>query len=159
MHLRLIAVGGRQPAWVDAAFADYSARLPRHWKFTLHTISAARRGGHGSAADAMALEGDRINAELKASERAVMLDERGTELSSVELAKLLNDWQVDGRDVCFVIGGADGFSDACLSRADFRWSLSRLTLPHGLARVLCAEQLYRANSVNDGHPYHRGLSA
>jgi 23S rRNA (pseudouridine1915-N3)-methyltransferase len=155
VHLRLIAVGERQPDWVETAFADYRKRLPRHWKFSLHTVAASRRRKQRGAEAAKAEDGERIGAELRAGERAVMLDERGTELSSVELAQTLNDWQADGRDVCLVIGGPDGFSDELLRRADFRWSLSRLTLPHGMARVLCAEQLYRASSLHDGHPYHR----
>lgn len=155
MHLRLIAVGDRQPAWVDTAFADYANRLPRQWRFTLHTIATSRRRAAGADA-AKVEEGERIAAALKKAERAVMLSEDGTEVSTVELAGRLEAWQADGRDVCFVIGGPDGFSDDCLARAEFRWSLSRLTLPHGLARVLCAEQLYRASSLNEGHPYHRG---
>lgn len=155
MHMRLIAVGDRQPAWVDTAFADYANRLPREWRFALHTIATSRRRAAGADA-AKAEEGERIGAALQKAERAVMLTGDGTELSTAELAGRLEDWQLDGRDVCFVIGGPDGFSDDCLRRADFRWSLSRLTLPHGLARVLCAEQLYRASSLNEGHPYHRG---
>lgn len=154
MHLRLIAVGDRQPDWVEAAFADYVGRLPRHWKFSLRTIATSRRrkAGPGAAKDD---ECERIKAELRPAERAVILDEHGTQFSSAELAGAIADWQLDGRDICFVIGGPDGIADACLEQADVRWSLSRLTLPHGLARVLCAEQLYRASTLNDGHPYHR----
>lgn len=94
-------------------------------------------------------------ARIKAPERVVILDERGREFSSRELADRLEDWQGDGRDVTFIIGGPDGVSSDCLARADLRWSLSRLTLPHGLARVLFAEQLYRAWCLMTGHPYHR----
>ena len=155
MHLRLVAVGDRQPAWVDAAYADYAGRLPRSWKFTLRALALSKRRRGGDAALARDEECAALLREMKAGERAVMLDERGRELSTAELAAALDDWQADGRDVCFVIGGPDGLNDACLERADFRWSLSRLTLPHGLARVLCVEQLYRAASLNDGHPYHR----
>ncbi|HZW59714.1 MAG TPA: 23S rRNA (pseudouridine(1915)-N(3))-methyltransferase RlmH [Woeseiaceae bacterium] len=156
MHLRVIAIGERQPAWVDAACADYRARLPRHWQFALRTLAASRRRRQSGADQARLDEGERICAELRPAERAVMLDEKGKELSSVELAAALQEWQIEGRDLCFVIGGPDGFSEACTARADFRWSLSRLTLPHGLARVLCIEQLYRASTLHDGHPYHRG---
>jgi len=155
MHMRLVAVGDRQPAWVAAACAEYSARLPRAWKFTHHEIATSRRRRQGEAARARDEEGERILGALGGAERAVMLDERGIELSSEELAGSLDGWQADGRDVAFVIGGPDGLSAACLARADFRWSLSRLTLPHGLARVLCVEQLYRAASLLAGHPYHR----
>jgi 23S rRNA (pseudouridine1915-N3)-methyltransferase len=154
MHMRLIAVGDRQPGWVETAFADYARRLPRHWKFNLHTIATGRRRKQTAVA-ARDEEGDRIAAEVRASERAVILDEQGLQLSSIELAETIGGWHCDGRDVCFVIGGPDGISDACMARADFRWSLSRLTLPHGIARIVCAEQLYRASSLQDGHPYHR----
>lgn len=153
--MRLIAVGDRQPGWVDTAFTDYSGRLPRAWKFTLRALATSRRRKQGDADGAKREECERILQELRAGERAVMLDERGRQLSSVELAQILSDWQNDARDVCFIIGGPDGINEECLQRADFRWSLSKLTLPHGLARVLFAEQLYRASTLQDGHPYHR----
>lgn len=100
-------------------------------------------------------EGEKILAKLNKGEQVVLLDERGKQLSSELLATKLADWQGDSRDLCFVIGGPDGVSDACRQRADFVWSLSKLTLPHGLARVLFFEQLYRAWSLQAGHPYHR----
>lgn len=153
--MRLIAVGDRQPGWVDTAFADYSGRLPRPWKFTLRALATSRRRKQGDADGAKRDECERILQELRPAERAVMLDEQGRQLSSVELAQTITDWQRDARDVCFVIGGPDGINDECLQRADFCWSLSRLTLPHGLARVLFAEQLYRASTLHEGHPYHR----
>jgi 23S rRNA (pseudouridine1915-N3)-methyltransferase len=156
MHMRLIAVGDRQPGWVDSAFADYAARLPRAWKFEMRVLSTSRRRKQGDAAGAKREEGERILAELRAGEQAIMLDEYGRQLSSVGLAEKVVDWQSAGRDVCFIIGGPDGIDEPCLARADLRWSLSKLTLPHGLARVLFAEQLYRASTLNDGHPYHRG---
>ncbi|MDZ7644832.1 MAG: 23S rRNA (pseudouridine(1915)-N(3))-methyltransferase RlmH [Woeseiaceae bacterium] len=153
--MRLIAVGDRQPAWVDRAFADYAGRLPRAWKFDCATLATSRRRKHGDISGALAEEGERILGRIRAAERTVVLDERGIEMTSIGLAAAVRDWQADGRDVCLVIGGPDGVADACLKRADLRWSLSQLTLPHGLARVLCAEQLYRACTLNDGHPYHR----
>jgi 23S rRNA (pseudouridine1915-N3)-methyltransferase len=155
MHMRLIAVGDRQPGWVDSAFTDYAGRLPRAWKFTLRALSTSRRRKQGDAEGAKREECERILGELRPAERAVMLDERGRQLSSVGLAEKIIEWQGDARDVCFIIGGPDGIHDSCLARADFRWSLSKLTLPHGLARVVFAEQLYRASTLNDGHPYHR----
>lgn len=103
----------------------------------------------------MQVEGERILAKTDAQERLVLLDEKGKQMTSPDLAVRLADWQSDGRNLCFVIGGPDGVSAACRKRADFIWSLSRLTLPHGLARVLFAEQLYRAWSLQAGHPYHR----
>ena len=155
MHIRLLAVGDRQPSWVDEAFSTYSERLPREWKFRLDVIPTVRRNKNDKSRQAMEAEGELILGKLGQSEQVVLLDERGRQLTSKTLAGKLSDWQIDGRDLCFVIGGPDGVSDACRQRADFTWSLSQLTLPHGLARVLFAEQLYRAHSLHTGHPYHR----
>jgi 23S rRNA (pseudouridine1915-N3)-methyltransferase len=155
MHIRLLAIGDRQPGWVDAAFNEYVQRLPRQWRFRLDAIAGAQRGKGASAKDAMAAEGDKILAKIKAAEFVVVLDESGKQFSSTELADKVDAWQSVGQDVVFVIGGPDGMSENCLQRGNLRWSLSRLTLPHGLARVLFAEQMYRAWSLNSGHPYHR----
>ena len=155
MHIRLIVVGDRQPSWVSDAFDDYARRLPRQWKFRLDTVATGRRSKSADPLGAVEAEGQKVLGKVKAGEQLIVLDERGTELSSVELAGELSVWQAAGRDLCFVIGGPDGVSRSCMERADFRWSLSKLTLPHGLARVLCVEQLYRAWTVSTGHPYHR----
>ena len=155
MHIRLLAVGDRQPSWVDDAVAVYTARFPREWKFRLDAIATVRRQRNDKTRKAMEAEGEQILAKLERGELMVLLDERGREVDSRGLATRLADWQNDGRDLCFVIGGPDGVSDKCRQRADFTLSLSRLTLPHGLARVLLAEQLYRAHSLQTGHPYHR----
>jgi 23S rRNA (pseudouridine1915-N3)-methyltransferase len=153
--MRLIAVGDRQPSWVDAAFENYSQRLPRQWQFRLDLIAIAPRSKKSDAGTAKITEGRKVLAKIKAAECVVVLDESGKEFSSQELAARLDDWQSGGRDLTFVIGGPDGISEDCMARADLRWSLSRLTLPHGLARVLFAEQLYRAWCLTTGHPYHR----
>lgn len=155
MHIRLLAVGDRQPTWVDEAFAIYTDRYPREWKFRLDTIATARRSKNDKTHQARATEGEQILAKLARTEQVILLDERGTELSSASLAQRLQDWQAESRDLSFIIGGPDGVAETCRQRADFVWSLSRLTLPHGLARVLFAEQLYRAWSLQTGHPYHR----
>lgn len=155
MHIRLLAVGDRQPGWVDEAFGIYTSRLPREWKFRLDTIATVRRSKNDKSQQAMEAEGEQLLSRLQATEKMILLDERGKQLSSKGLAAQLLDWQADGRDLCFVIGGPDGVTDACKQRADFNWSLSELTLPHGLARVLFAEQIYRAWSLQTGHPYHR----
>lgn len=133
----------------------YSARLPREWKFCLDGVGAARRAKNDGSGAARDDEGRKILARIGADERVVLLDERGSRLTSRQLAVRLSEWQADGRDLCFVIGGPDGVSPGCRERADFVWSLSDLTLPHGLARVLFAEQMYRAWTVLTGHPYHR----
>lgn len=155
MHIRLIAVGDRQPAWVGDAFERYARRMPRQWQFRLEVIATARRAGPDDGARAMAAEGRQVLAKIRASERLVVLDERGTQWSSTELARRLEAWQTGGDDLAFVIGGPDGVAAECLQRAECHWSLSKLTLPHGLTRVLVAEQLYRAWTVMTGHPYHR----
>ncbi len=155
MHIRLVAVGDRQPAWVDDAFATYTGRLPRDWKFRLDGIATVKRSKNDRSSKARDAEGELILARIAADEQVVLLDERGTQLSSRSLADRLTGWQTDGRDLCFVIGGPDGVPDVVRQRAGFTWSLSDLTLPHGLARVLLAEQLYRAWSLQAGHPYHR----
>jgi len=103
----------------------------------------------------MEAEGEQILAKIDRNEQVVLLDERGKQMTSPALAAHLTDWQADGQDLCFVIGGPDGVSAACRERANSIWSLSKLTLPHGLARVLFAEQMYRAWSLQVGHPYHR----
>jgi 23S rRNA (pseudouridine1915-N3)-methyltransferase len=155
MHIRLIAVGDRQPTWVDEAFSNYSRRFPPQWKFRLDVIATAKRPKAEDARRAIESEGERILGKLSGNEQAVLLDERGKQLTSKSLAGRLSGWQADGRDLAFIIGGPDGVSLDCRQRAGFVWSLSDLTLPHGLARVLLAEQLYRAWSLTSGHPYHR----
>lgn len=155
MHIRLLAVGDRQPSWVDDAFGIYTERFPREWKFRLDTIATVRRNKNDKSRQAMEAEGELITAKLDQVEQVVLLDERGKQLTSKSLASKLSDWQSDGRDLCFVIGGPDGVSDTVRQRADMMWSLSQLTLPHGMARALLSEQLYRAWSLQSGHPYHR----
>lgn len=155
MHIRLLAVGDRQPGWVDEAFNTYTGRLPREWRFHLDTVGTVRRAKGQIATRAIEKEGDLLLAKTTPDEQVVLLDERGTQLNSKNLALRLSDWQSDGRNLCFIIGGPDGVSAACRERADFTWALSELTLPHGLARVFLAEALYRAWSLRSGHPYHR----
>ncbi len=154
MHFRLLAVGDRQPAWVDDAVKNYATRLPPAWRFRVDVIPTARRGKSDRSPRARDDECGTI-LDKTSDDFLVLLDERGRSLTSVQLAERLGDWQLDGRNLCFVIGGPDGVNDAVRQRADFTWSLSALTLPHGLARILCVEQLYRAWSLSAGHPYHR----
>jgi 23S rRNA (pseudouridine1915-N3)-methyltransferase len=156
MRLRVIAVGTRMPGWVDAAVEDYVRRLRGTWKLELQALSpASRRELAGAALAAKASEGRRILALLSARDVVVALDERGEQMSTLELAAWLEARRGEGRDLTFVIGGPDGLSDEVLARGRWRWSLSRLTLPHALARVVLAEQLYRAATLLAGHPYHR----
>lgn len=155
MHIRLIAVGDRQPAWVTDAFRTYTDRYPPQWKFRLDALRTERRSKGNGPEAVIDAEGARILGKLRVDEQVILLDERGVQWTSDKLATRLSTWQSDGRDLCFVIGGPDGVSKACRQRADTVWSLSSLTLPHGVARVLFAEQLYRAWSLLSGHPYHR----
>jgi 23S rRNA (pseudouridine1915-N3)-methyltransferase len=154
MRIRLLAVGTRMPRWVTLAFADYAARLGA-LKFTLVEIEPGTRAAQGRPGRAIATEGERLLGALRPAEYVVALDERGQEYTTRELAAWLEGGLQDGRDLALLIGGPDGFAPEVLARADARWSLSRLTFPHALVRVLVAEQLYRAHSVLANHPYHR----
>lgn len=154
MRLRLIAVGTRQPDWVDAATQGYLRRIRTPWRCELVELEAAARGARG-AEDAVRREGERVLAALRDRERVVLLDETGKALATRELAARLDALAAEAPDLALLIGGPDGHADAVRARAAESWSLSRLTLPHGLARVLLAEQLYRAQSLLLGHPYHR----
>jgi 23S rRNA (pseudouridine1915-N3)-methyltransferase len=155
VHIRLVAVGDRQPSWVDSAFDDYVTRLPPQWRFQLDEIATATRRKSARPDSAKTAEAQSILSRVKPSEQVVLLDERGKQFTSRELADRIDQWQAVGEDVVFVIGGPDGVADDIRKRANLVWSLSRLTLPHGLARVLYAEQMYRAWSLLSGHPYHR----
>ena len=155
MHIRRVAVGDKQPPWVVTAFSGYVARLPRQWRFRLDEIPAAQRKKNDAQGAASAAEGEKVLAGIRPSEHVILLDETGKQFSSRDLAARLESWQSGGADLVFVIGGPDGVSADVAERANLAWSLSRLTLPHGLARVLFAEQLYRAWSLTTGHPYHR----
>lgn len=154
MRLLLVAVGQRQPAWADAAYADYAKRFPPEMRLELKSIKAEARGSK-SAEQLMAAEGARIEAALPRGVRRVVLDERGERLTSVQLAARMKVWMGDGRDVALLIGGPDGLSAALKDSADESLRLSDLTLPHAFARVLLAEGLYRALTIMTGHPYHR----
>ena len=153
MKFLVVAVGHRMPDWVDAGVAEYAKRMPREARIELVALKPAPRGG--PAKSMLAVEGGRIRDALPAGCIKVALDERGTLINTMELARRMARWREAGRDVAFVIGGADGLDESVKRAADFAWSLSPLTLPHGLARVALAEQLYRAVSILHNHPYHR----
>lgn len=142
------------PDWVSSAYTDYVQRLPRDWKLELVEIPLAQRGKNADIARAKQAEGEKV---LKAAEglHIVALDERGESWTSPDLAQQAQRWQMLGRDVALLIGGPDGHAPEVLQRAAQRWSLSKLTLPHALVRVMVAEQVYRAWSLMAGHPYHR----
>jgi 23S rRNA (pseudouridine1915-N3)-methyltransferase len=155
MRLRVIAVGTRMSGWVEAACADYTRRMRGAAALELVEVPVARRRGAGDAARAMAAEAQRILALLGAREYAVALDERGRSFTTLQLGDWLAGRRQSGEPVSFIIGGPDGLDPAVLQRAQLRWSLSALTFPHALVRVLLTEQLYRASTLLAGHPYHR----
>lgn len=155
MQINIAAVGTRLDPWIYQAFDTYRSRLPRHLKLDLTEIPAARRTGASSRRDAVTAEGERLLRQVRPGDFALVLDERGRQWSSTELAAQLKNWLERHPQVVVLVGGPDGLSEACCKRADRVWSLSRLTFPHGLVRVLLAEQIYRAWSILGGHPYHR----
>lgn len=155
MKVRLIAVGTRLPKWVVAGVAEYQPRLPREWRFELVEIPVAERGANADVERLKRAEGGKMLRAIPAGADVVALDERGELLATADWARAVQGWQREGRDVALLVGGPDGLAAECLARAQRRWSLSKLTLPHGLARVLVLEQLYRAWSVTANHPYHR----
>jgi len=154
MKLAIVAVGHRQPGWVDDGCAEYLKRMPRESAASVTEIKPEPRGSK-TREQLLAAEKARIDEVLPASCRLVVLDEKGEDLTTLKLAKRLEAWMQDGRDVVLLIGGADGIDEALKQRAAEKIRLSSLTLPHGMARLLLCEQLYRAVSVLKNHPYHR----
>jgi 23S rRNA (pseudouridine1915-N3)-methyltransferase len=154
MRARIVAVGERMPAWVADGFAEYRKRLGRELPLELIEIRPPVRGR--DLKRAVAEEGEALLAAVPRDARVIALDGRGSAWSSERLAQHLQQWRMDGRDLALLIGGAEGHADAVLHRADQRWSLGPLTLPHMLVRLVVAEQLYRAAMIVAGHPYHRG---
>lgn len=155
MRIKLLAVGERMPAWIRAGFEDYTARLPREWRFELKEIPVAMRGNNADIARLKEAEGEKIIKALPRGAHLIALDERGEPWSTLDLVRVIENGQREAQEVCLLIGGPDGLAPGILARANRRWSLSKLTLPHALVRVLVAEQLYRAWSVLANHPYHR----
>jgi 23S rRNA (pseudouridine1915-N3)-methyltransferase len=154
MRLVLIAAGARLPQWVNDGYGEYAQRLTQDYRLELKEIPLAQRSG-GDVRHTIAKEGERMLSALPASAYVVALQVHGRALTSEQLAKFLAERARDGRNVAFCIGGPDGLAPEIDARADFHWSLSALTLPHALARVVVAEALYRAVSIVKGHPYHR----
>jgi 23S rRNA (pseudouridine1915-N3)-methyltransferase len=155
MQIHLIAVGTRMPAWVTSGYEEYVRRMPRECSLRLVEIPLSKRRKTQSAQASRQEEGKAMLAAVPAQTIVVALDVRGKAWSTQTLVARLQDWLQAGRDIALLVGGPDGLAEECLARADMHWSLSPLTLPHALVRVLLAEQLYRAWSVVQGHPYHR----
>lgn len=154
MKLLIVAVGQRVPDWAQTAWDDYAKRFPPELRVELKTVKTEPRGSK-TYETLVAAERERIEAAIARGSRVVVMDERGTALTTQALAARLKGWQLASDDVALVIGGPDGLEPAFRQSAHERIRLSDLTLPHAMARVLLIEQLYRAWSINAGHPYHR----
>ena len=155
MNISLIAIGTRMPEWVNEGYREYARRLPRECRLKLTEIPLGQRARSKTVERAVAEEGKRMLAEISPGEHVIALDVKGRNWSTEQLAVQFQQWMLAGRGISLLVGGPDGLSAPCLERAQQRWSLSALTLPHALVRVLLAEQLYRAWTLTVGHPYHR----
>ena len=155
MKVRLLAVGTRMPAWVNEGVETYRKRLPRDFALEIEEIAPGQRGKNADVARAVSLEAQRIRERLRGDEITVALEVHGKPWSTEQLARQAEEWRLAGRDVALLVGGPDGLAPALSAGADQRWSLSPLTRPHPLVRVMLAEQLYRAWTLLVGHPYHR----
>jgi 23S rRNA (pseudouridine1915-N3)-methyltransferase len=155
MQLIVAAVGHKMPGWIETGFQEYAKRMPAECRLVLKEIKPVERSSGRSAETVMAQERTRIEAVLPKGGHVVALDEHGLDLTTLKLSERLTLWQQQGGDVSFVIGGADGLDAGFKKNADLLLRISSMTLPHGLVRVLLAEQLYRAWSITRNHPYHR----
>ncbi len=155
MRIHLLCIGRRMPGWVEAGYAEYAKRLPGECALHLVEIDPGHRGKGANLEQARRDEGGRLLKALPKGALVIALDQRGETWGTERLAEELAGWLAGGRDPALMVGGADGLTPECLQRAERRWSLSTLTFPHALVRVILAEQLYRAWSLVKGHPYHR----
>ncbi|MDX1589387.1 MAG: 23S rRNA (pseudouridine(1915)-N(3))-methyltransferase RlmH [Oleiphilaceae bacterium] len=156
MRLRLLCAGQKMPGWVSEGMDSYCKRMPREMPVELTEIPLGKRSGRNpDIARAVSAESRQMLAAVRPDDRVIALEVNGQSWSTERLADHMKDWQMQGSDVVFLVGGPDGLSGECRQRAEVHWSLSPLTLPHPLVRILLAEQLYRAWSLNNNHPYHR----
>lgn len=155
MRILILCIGSRVPAWVTEGFQDYARRLPRECRLELRAFPVGREPGPGNSERRRVSEGQQLLAAVPRDSQVGVLDVRGAQWSSIEVSRKIDTWLSSGRDVALLIGGPDGLSPACLETASFSWSLSSLTFPHALVRLLVAEQLFRGWSILRNHPYHR----
>ena len=155
MRIKLIAVGGKMPGWVNSGFNEYAKRLPHELKLEVIEVPLGQRGKGADIQRAIAKESRQLLAAIEEKDQVVALDVKGSAWSTEQLAQKLSEWQMSGTNVALLVGGPDGLSPDCLQRAGQSWSLSKLTFPHPLVRVVVAEQLYRAWTLLNNHPYHR----
>ena len=155
MRLHLLAVGRKMPGWIAEGFREYAGRMPPELRLELVELAPGDRGGGGRVDRAREVEAGRLLGAVPRGARIIALDAGGREETTEQLARRMSGWLQEGRDMALLVGGPDGLAPECLARSEYRWSLSRLTLPHMLVRVVVAEQLYRAWSILANHPYHR----
>ena len=154
MKIKLLAVGTKMPDWVDSGFSEYAKRMPPELKVELTEVPINIRGRNPSS-ESMENQGRALLKSIHEHDFVVALDVRGKSQSTEGLAIELEKWQMSGQNLCLLIGGPDGMSADCMARANMRWSISDLTLPHPMVRIIVMEQLYRAWTINTNHPYHR----
>ncbi|MBC3764563.1 23S rRNA (pseudouridine(1915)-N(3))-methyltransferase RlmH [Neptunicella marina] len=155
MRIQMIAVGSKMPAWVEQGYQEYARRLNTDVQLQLIEIPAGKRGKNADISRILQKEGQLTMAAIPKGNRIVTLEVKGKAWDTPQLAKHMQAWQMDGRDVSLLIGGPEGLATECIAAAEQKWSLSALTLPHPLVRIVVAESLYRAWSLNNNHPYHR----
>ena len=155
MQIDLIAVGKKMPTWIESGSKEYAKRLPKNINFKLIEITPATRSKNNNADNYKQKEQEKIEAALSPKSIIIALDERGKSINSQQLANQLQTWNDDNQHISLIIGGADGLSESLKKKATQLWSLSAMTLPHGLVRVMMAEQIYRAWTITQNHPYHR----
>jgi 23S rRNA (pseudouridine1915-N3)-methyltransferase len=155
MQIHLVAVGNRMPGWVTEGFEDYRKRLPRECELVLREIAPGKRGKNADLIRIREDEGERVLSVLEPYDRVIALEVGGRNWTTEQLSEELGQWMQDGRRVALLVGGPEGHPESVRKRSKVHWSLSPLTLPHPLVRVLIAEQIYRAHSILKNHPYHR----
>jgi len=154
VKIQIVAMGTKMPAWVKQGYDEYAKRLPRDLCGIVE-LPLATRSKNNSVDNIKIQEGENILAAIAVKQHVVALDVKGKSLSTEALANKLSGWQMDGQNITILIGGPEGLSQACLERANERWSLSAMTLPHPLVRIVLIEQLYRAWTILQNHPYHK----
>lgn len=155
MIIHFITVGQKMPKWVQDGYAEYAKRLPKACSLNLIELAMAQRGKTSSVEQNKADEAKRILAAVPKGARLIVLDEHGQQVTTLQLAEKMEEWLGGGQDVALIVGGPDGLDERILQQAQWKWGLSKLTLPHPMVRILVAEQIYRAWSVINNHPYHR----
>ncbi|WP_421854058.1 23S rRNA (pseudouridine(1915)-N(3))-methyltransferase RlmH [Marinomonas sp.] len=155
MRVRLIAVGNKMPKWVAEGYDEYAKRLPKDFALELVEIPMSSRGKNTDIPKAIRKEGDSMLEAIPSGDKVIAMEVLGKEWSTDQLADQTEQWRMDGYNVSLLVGGPDGLDPRCTARADQTWSLSRLTLPHPMVRVILAEQIYRAWTLMNNHPYHR----